>query len=90
MTEEVGKGIVKAVEDLKINSKLRAVVVTGEGKAFSAGGDLNFLLERREKPMEENIKTMIQFYNRFLSIRSLPVPVIAGFLFFLLLFLFIV
>jgi enoyl-CoA hydratase/carnithine racemase len=55
-----------------------AVVVTGSGKAFSAGGDLAFLRRRSEDSGARNSNIMFKFYERFLCVRKLPVPVIAA------------
>ena len=48
------------------------------GRAFSAGGDLNFLMDRHADAPTNNAGIMRDFYSRFLSLRSLEVPVIAA------------
>ena len=55
---------------------MRVAILRGEGRAFSAGGDLNWLLDRHSDTPENNKKVMVDFYKRFLVLRSLPVPVI--------------
>jgi enoyl-CoA hydratase/carnithine racemase len=56
---------------------LGAVILTGSGRAFSAGGDLNFLYDRQKDTPSRNSIIMRRFYERFLSVRRIPVPVIA-------------
>lgn len=58
--------------------QVRVVILTGEGKAFSAGGDLDFLLNRANDEPGNNAPMMRAFYARFLSLLQLPVPVIAA------------
>ena len=57
---------------------LRAVVLTGSGGAFSAGGNLDWLMQRHRDSPPNNAQIMRDFYARFLCVRDLPVPVIAA------------
>jgi len=80
MSVEMGhhfENIVHAIREFD-ESTLRAVVLTGNGKAFSSGGDLDYLLARTKDTPENNKGLLRSFYGRFLSLRKLPVPIIAA------------
>ncbi len=56
---------------------LKALVLSGEGKSFCAGADLNWMKEMVNYSLEENIQDSNKLYDLFYSIYSFPLPVIA-------------
>ncbi|KAL7753265.1 hypothetical protein RI367_001040 [Sorochytrium milnesiophthora] len=77
LTEGMGDAFTQVMQELQKDAALRALILTGEGRAFSAGGDLQFLRARTKVSSAHNVTAMREFYSRFLSIRKLPVPTIA-------------
>jgi enoyl-CoA hydratase/carnithine racemase len=77
LTHEMGDRVVEAVRTLNANRDVRVLVVRGAGRAFSAGGDLDWLLENARRSEAENRAGMEAFYRKFLSLRELEVPAIA-------------
>ena len=57
--------------------KSRVVILTGEGAAFSAGGDMAFIEKNRARPKALLPKLMRDFYSSFLDIRKLPQVTVA-------------
>merc|ERR1719228_478212 len=56
LSEEMGDELTDHVMKLKENATLRCCVLTGAGKAFSAGGDLAFLMDRHNDTPANNIR----------------------------------
>lgn len=63
---------------LRTDEALAAVVVTGAPPAFSAGGDLSWIVKDPDAPVSELRARMLEFYRSWLSIRDLEVPTIAA------------
>lgn len=78
MNVELTERFSQAVEDLRGDPSVRAVVVTGNGPAFCAGGDLSWIRPGPEASIPEMRTKMRAFYPRFLGVRSLDVPVLAA------------
>ncbi len=60
------------------DADLAAVVVTGSGSAFSAGGDLSWIVSEPHAQVADLRTRMLAFYRSWLRIRDLPVPTIAA------------
>jgi 2-(1,2-epoxy-1,2-dihydrophenyl)acetyl-CoA isomerase len=63
---------------LAADEKVRGIVITGEGKAFSGGGDLKYALAFPQGPSAAFHELAGYFHSAILEIRRMPKPVIAA------------
>jgi enoyl-CoA hydratase len=78
MTEELTAAWGRVVSGLAGDRSVRCVVVTGEGRAFCAGGDVGWLAAEPDATVDALRDRMLPFYRTWLSLRALDVPSIAA------------
>lgn len=60
------------------DTEVRAVLVTGQGTAFSSGGNTSWIGADSHEPVSVIRERMLAYYATWLRLRELPVPTIAG------------
>src|SRR3954447_20282998 len=78
MTGDLTSAFADMVAALRPDRTVRCVVVTGEGSAFCAGGDLSWIAESPDLSVDSIRDRMLPFYRTWLSIRDLEAPSIAA------------
>lgn len=69
---------VEALSVAEGSADVRTVVITGEGKLFSAGGNLQRLQGNRHQPPEVQARSIEGLHSWIEAIRTFPKPVIAA------------
>jgi enoyl-CoA hydratase len=78
MSVELTEAWRAAMDGLRADRSVRAVVVTGAGSAFCAGGDLGWLDVGTGARVDELRARMLPFYRAWLAIRDLEIPTLAA------------
>ena len=78
MTAELTEAWIETMTLVAGDPGVRAIVVTGSGSAFCAGGDLSWIGESPDLSVDEIRGRMLPFYRAWLAIRDLDVPSIAA------------
>ena len=72
--DEMITDLLKALSEL--SSQTRVLLITGEGKNFQGGADLDWLKQASEKNFEFNRKLSMKSFKFFESLRHLSIPVV--------------
>ncbi|HWA42546.1 MAG TPA: enoyl-CoA hydratase/isomerase family protein [Hypericibacter adhaerens] len=78
MSEEMVAGFDRVLDELAADGTLRAAIVTGAGKAFSAGGDLREFGRKLEQDPQSLLATLAHNQGVLGKVERLPFPVIAA------------
>jgi methylglutaconyl-CoA hydratase len=77
MNEELMKELTDFFKNIADDNSIRVIILTGKGKSFCAGADLNWMKSMANYSKQENIKDSRLLSNLFESIYNCPKPVIA-------------
>jgi 2-(1,2-epoxy-1,2-dihydrophenyl)acetyl-CoA isomerase len=71
--------LLAAVQELSDDHEVRAVVITGAGRAFSSGADLKEAAERAERGDMDVYRVLTERYHPIITgVRNMPKPVVAA------------
>ena len=76
MNEHLMKELTTCFKELSSNNNVRIIILTGNGKSFCAGADLNWMKSMAKYSKEENIKDSRLLLDLFEAIYNCPKPVI--------------
>ena len=68
----------RLMAEIAADSDVRAVLVTGQGSAFSSGGNTSWIGADSHEPVSVLRERMLAYYATWLTIRDLRVPTIAA------------
>ncbi|WP_433948700.1 enoyl-CoA hydratase-related protein [Fusobacterium necrophorum] len=75
LSKELLEELSCAISEVETNSDIKAVIITGEGKAFVAGADISLMRDYNSEQGREYCKFAVSIFNR---IENLGKPVIAA------------
>jgi 2-(1,2-epoxy-1,2-dihydrophenyl)acetyl-CoA isomerase len=79
LNSELGQALVHSLVRLARDVSVRAVIVTGAGRGFCAGGDVEVLRKARERDDVTEVENLLKLGKQIvLAIATMPKPVIAA------------
>ncbi|KKL96298.1 hypothetical protein LCGC14_1845890 [marine sediment metagenome] len=80
LNKETAKQLLEVLESLREKSEVRCIIITGSGRAFSAGGDIKLFKSSIEKKTTGQVMDDLtkDLYKIALFLRLYPKPVIAA------------
>jgi 2-(1,2-epoxy-1,2-dihydrophenyl)acetyl-CoA isomerase len=72
------QGLSAAASACASNDQLRAVLITADGPAFTVGGDLAYLRDKRDSLAPELNRMIAPFHDALRTIAELPAPVVCA------------
>ena len=78
LSPEIYAAGIEALNAAETNPEIRSVIITGEGAAFCAGGNLQRLLANRKQPKDVQAQSIDGLHSWVDSIHTYPKPVIAA------------
>ncbi|UCB58454.1 MAG: enoyl-CoA hydratase/isomerase family protein [Thermoplasmatales archaeon] len=76
LNEQLMKELTICFKKLAVDDNIRIIILTGKGKSFCAGADLNWMKNMVKYSMEKNIEDSKLLLDLFESIYNCPKPVI--------------
>lgn len=77
MSPQMAVDFAEAIHMLQKDHDSRVLIITGEGRSFCSGGDLQSTFEMFNSPPAKAEPTVVNFYSSFLSLTKLEIPTIA-------------